>query len=191
MISRERRELDFATVNGTLPDFLNRWLAALALLSAAICGCAVPEPRRVPDGVEPQIVNAALVEANTCLFRYGRCSAPALVVFSLDPDLPFRELRKLAKLTYSTKGTSPATDDLKVLAEPFSDETYRGDVFIKIPESLGYGDGAYIAPIWVERKKLDSGYLSGNMALRLNVYVVDGVPSTTRFLGVDPFTVDR
>jgi hypothetical protein len=191
MIPRVRRKLVLGTVNGTLSDLLTRWLAVLALLSAGISGCAVPEPTPVPDGVEPQIVNAALVEANTCLFRYGRCSAPALVVFSLDPGLPFRELRKLAKLTYSTKGTPPATDDLKVLAKPFTDETYRGDAFLKVPDSLGYGSMAYIAPVWVERKKLDLGYLSGNMALRLNVYVIDGAPSTTRLLGVAPYTVDQ
>ena len=185
----QARSDDERTTN--LRPATHQWLAVLVLLTAAISGCAAPEPRRVPDGVEPQLVKAALVEANTCLFTHGRCSAPALVVFSLDPNLPFREVRKLAKLTYSTKGTLPATDDLKVLAKPFADETYRGDAFIRVPESLGYGESAYIAAIWIERRKLASGFLSGSMLLRLNVYLVDGVPNTTRFLGADPYTADR
>ena len=167
-------------------DSLTRRSAVLAILSTVISGCAVPNPKPIPDGVEPQSVHASLIEANTCLFRYGRCSAPALVVFSLDPKVPFSSLRKLAKLTYSTKGTVPQSDDLKVLATPFADETYRGDEFIRIPESLGYGDRTYIAPIWIERGDLTTGYLSARMALRLNVYVINGFPNTTRFVGVDP-----
>ena len=170
---------------------LAHWSAVLALLSTVISGCAVSGPKPVPDGVEPQTVHAALIEANTCLFRHGSCSAPALVVFSLDPEVPFSSLRQLAKLTYSTKGTVAQSDDLKVLATPFADETYRGDEFIRVPESLGYGHRTYIAPIWIERGKLTRGYLSARMAFRLDVYVVDGLPSTTRFLGVDPYTVDR
>jgi hypothetical protein len=171
--------------------FMRRTLILGALL-ATLSGCAstpsagpFPSPRSIPAGIDPQVVPAALVEANVCLLRIGDCSGPALIVFSLDSDTSFRELRKLAKLTYSTKGTVPATDELKVLAKPFADETYRGDAFIKVPASLGYGGNTYIAPIWVERHKIP-GKLSSRMALRLNLYVVGGAPYTTRFLHVDP-----
>jgi hypothetical protein len=149
-----------------------------------------PAPRSVPAAINPQVATAALVEANVCLLRIGDCSAPALVVFSLDSEMSFHQLRKLAKLTYSTKGTVPATEELRVLAKPFADETYRGDAFIKVPASLGYGGNTYVAPIWVERSRIP-GKLSSQMALKLNVYIVGGAPYTTRFLSVDPTISDR
>ena len=149
-----------------------------------------PPQRSIPAGISPLVVTAALVEANVCLLRIDSCSAPALVAFSLDSDVSFHQLRKLAVLAYSTKGTVPATDELKVLANVFADETYRGDAFIKVPASLGYGDNTYIAPIWVERNRVP-GKLSAEMALRLTAYVVDGTPYTTRFLRVDPTIGDK
>jgi len=169
----------------------------LAVLLGTLSGCAsapnlgpFPASRAIPAGIDPQVATAALVEANVCLFRINDCSAPALVVFSLDSDASFPQLRKLANLTYSTKSTAPSTEELKILAKPFADETYRGDAFIKVPASLGYGGNAYIAPIWIERDRIP-GKLSPGMALKLNVYIVSGAPYTTRFLGVDPIVGDR
>jgi hypothetical protein len=180
----------------SIDRFMRRTLILGALLGA-LAGCApaprtepFPAQRGIPAGIEPQVVTAALVEANVCLFRTDDCSAPALVVFSLDPDASFNELRKLARLAYSTKGTVPVVDELKVLAKPFADETYRGDAFIRVPASLGYGGNTYIAPIWVERARIP-GRLSARMALRLSVYVLDGAPYTTRLRHADPPIIDR
>jgi hypothetical protein len=107
---------------------------------------------------------------------------PALVVFSLDPRVPFHDLRELAKLVNSMRSNPPANEDLEPLSRTVTDETYRGDSFTKGPERLGYGSNTYVAAVWIERERLWAGYLRPNVALTLRVYMLGNQPFTTRLV---------
>jgi len=155
------------------------------LVLAAAAGCAA-RPSPIPERAVPQSATAALVIANTLLFREGSRDLPALVVFNLDPRVPFEDLRKLAKFVSSMRSNPPADEDLNALAKTVTDETYRGDAFTKVPERLGYGSSTYVAPVWIERERLWAGYLRPDAALTFRVYMRDGQPTTTRLVSDAP-----
>jgi len=156
-------------------------LLILSTLWLALAGCAVDKPRSVPSGIEPQLVDAALVQANNCLFQKSACNAPALVVFSLDSSIALGDLKRLAELTYSTKGRTPADSNLQVLSRTVTNEAHHEDAFVKVPEGLGYGKNTYLADVWIQHEKLADGYLRPYRVLRFRVYVVEGRPYTARF----------
>lgn len=154
----------------------------MSTLWLALAGCAADTPRSVPSEIEPQLVDAALVQANNCLFRKSACNAPALVVFSLDSNIALDDLHRLAELAYSTKGGTPADPNLRVLSRMVTNEAHHEDAFVKVPEGLGYGRNTYLADVWLQHERLAEGYLRSRRALRFRVYVVGGKPYTARFV---------
>lgn len=158
---------------------------AVFLVLALVAGCAA-RPSPIPERAMPHSATAALVIANTRLFREGSRDLPALVVLSLDPRVPFDDLRKLAKLISSMRSNPPANEDLKALSRTVTDETYRGDSFTKVPERLGYGSSTFVAAVWIERERLWAGYLRPDAALTFRVYMLGGQPYTTRLVSDAP-----
>jgi hypothetical protein len=108
---------------------------------------------------------------------------PAQIVFTLDSKTSESDLQRLAKLIFSLKGERPSDPDKQMLAREVTDEIYRPNDFVKVPDSLGYGMKTYITHVWIERERLSGGYIQRGASLKFNVYLVDGEPYTIRFMG--------
>jgi hypothetical protein len=132
-----------------------------------------------PEGMAPQAVRGEIVQANMLLFRQGTSLAhPALIVFSLSSKMAVNDLKQLARLAFSLKGSRPTDPDRALLARAVTDESYIPNHFVKIPSSVTGNDETYLAHVWIARSKLTEGYLRSNTSLEFHVYLADGKPYT-------------
>jgi tetratricopeptide (TPR) repeat protein len=136
-------------------------------------------------------VSAAIVQANTRLFRDGTDTDdyPAQVVFSLDPKVKGEALRKLGPQLYTLKNTSPKDPAQKAIVDDISDERYRPNVFVQVPRSLSDSDKVYVGGLIVYRGLLPKRHLGkgsgyGDFLLKCYVDVVDGQPRRLEHIGV-------
>ena len=148
----------------------------------SINGC-VTKPR-IPTGVDPVVVSAAIVQANEALFRPGRLVKPAHVIFTLDPEVSNAKLKYLAHMILGLKETIPRDRDKRHMAHAVSEERYRPHFFLKVPYSISGSHNVYLAGVVVERDKLSGGYLQkAGVLLKCNLYLVDAKPHTITHIG--------
>lgn len=111
---------------------------------------------------EGDVVWAALVQANTLLYKPGDLDCPAMVVYSRDASLDGRpsELRAIAQRIYKLKGTTPRNPVERAIAAKVTNELDR-TMGWELPVELT-ARRVCSAAVMVYRKHLPGGVLSGS-----------------------------
>ncbi len=107
------------------------------------------------------IVWAALVQANTLLFKAGPADCPAQVIYSRDAEFDARpaELRAIAQRIFKLKGSTPTDPREKAIADKLTNEMDR-TMGWRLPVELT-DRPVFSAAIMVWRKHIPAGVLSG------------------------------
>lgn len=117
--------------------------------------------RRVLSSGVP--VMTVLVQANGLLYRRGPFALPCLVLFTFDPDYgqDADYMENLARRVYHLKDTHQVVPDLQYVVALVTDEEAERYRRRPLPVSFTGGPLVYAADLWVKRKYLRGGYLSG------------------------------
>ena len=109
---------------------------------------------------------------------------PALILFSLDPNVDLPTLKGLALISVMLKGTSQSDPDLRVMAYETAHERYTPDRFVEVPESVAHMRGIYFAELMIHRKLLSQHRIACD--LRIAVYLRGKTLHTIRHVGEWP-----
>jgi hypothetical protein len=113
---------------------------------------------------EGAVMWAAIVQANSLLFRRGPTDCPASVIFSHDPwyDDHAEELLQTAHELYQLKGTDQNDADAAAFARMLTNELTRG-MMLRVPKRFTGGRNVFHSAIMLPRKHLPKGYLAGSL----------------------------
>ena len=107
------------------------------------------------------VVWASIVQANNRLFKPGRGSLPAVVLYCADPetfdDRP-DELRDIAGKLFSTKGKRLDDPELQAFSDMLASELDR-EMRMPVPRSLAGSAPLYCTDVLVSRRHLPDGRL--------------------------------
>jgi len=121
-------------------------------------------------------VGAALIMANNRLFsNVDQEDYPAVVVFSLDPNVKETMLPPVARRLFLLKGTSPKDPAENVIAEYLTDERAFFTRFLRVPESISNSDKVFVGDLVIHRALLPKGHIGtgsgyGQFILRIRAY---------------------
>jgi hypothetical protein len=103
---------------------------------------------------------AALVQANSLLFKPGPRDHPAMVVYSRDPAFDDRLdlIQSIGQRLYSLKGSSPSDPQERRLAQAITDESERGLAWT-VPKSCTWGRVVKSSTLMIFRRHLPVPYL--------------------------------
>ena len=110
------------------------------------------------------VVWAAIVQANSLLFRRGPTDSPASVIFSLDPwyDSNPDDLQLAAHELFQLKGTDQNDADAAAFARMLTNELTRA-MMLRAPKRFTGGRNVFHSSIMLPRKHLPKGYLAGSI----------------------------
>jgi len=113
---------------------------------------------------EGHVVWAAIVQANSQLFRRGPNDCPASVIFSLDPwyDTHPQELVQSAGELFELKGTDQNDPDAAAFARMLTNEMTRA-MMLRAPKRFTNGRNVFHSSVMLARKHLPKGFLSGKL----------------------------
>ncbi len=112
---------------------------------------------------EGKIVWAAVVQANSLLFRDDGIDCPASIIYSQDPwfdDRP-EQLSLIARALFALKGTTPRNPVALRFANMLTNEMDRA-MGLKAPTALSQGRDVFHSSIVLPRKHLPHRVLSGS-----------------------------
>jgi iron-sulfur cluster assembly accessory protein len=115
---------------------------------------------------------AAVVHANSTLFRPLPVASGAQVVYAREPGVPLSALREVARRAYALKGTQPADPQLRRLADMLTDEMERA-LDWPIPKALTGGRDVVTTIVMLPREQMPGGLLG------LTVFPVLADPATS------------
>lgn len=109
---------------------------------------------------EGRIALATIVQANTLLFKPGKYSCPAAMVYSEDtffeeyPD----KLKSIASQLFQIKGADCNDKEIQIFSDILADEKVPLFNF-KVPEKLTYGKTVFFTTFIVHREHIPNGYI--------------------------------
>ena len=108
-------------------------------------------------------VLTVLVQGNSRLFKPGRETLPALVLYSGDPfnQRDVESLQEIARRMNELKGKPQEEADLAAVSEIVTDERAVRGRRRRLPTSFTGGAEVYAADLWVERACLEHGFITG------------------------------
>ena len=108
-----------------------------------------------------KVVWGAIVQANRRAYMPGNDDLPAVVAFSLEPDLENdpEALQDIAHRVFALKGQEPEEPNLARIARLISDETAEFH-HERLPDSLSGRHNIYISTLIVARRRLPTGRLT-------------------------------
>ncbi|CAA9375750.1 MAG: hypothetical protein AVDCRST_MAG64-289, partial [uncultured Phycisphaerae bacterium] len=101
---------------------------------------------------------AAVVHANNMLFRPGGGDAGAQVVYAREPDVRLSDLQTIAARAYALKGTRPADQAERRLADMLTDEMERA-LDWPVPMTLTGGRDVVTTVVVLPRQHMPGGFL--------------------------------
>lgn len=128
-----------------------RWLTPADLVSRIYDN----QDRILRDG---RLRWAAVVHANSMLFRPGGGDAGAQVVYAGEGNLSLAELQEIAARAYALKGTRPADPAERKLADMLTDEMERA-LDWPVPKALTGGRDVVTTVVVLPRQHMPGGFL--------------------------------
>lgn len=160
-------------------NVIYRWML-VGLLVIGLGAC-VDAPPNIAGAVHTRS-QGLTVEANRTLFAPGRYNAPALVIFSTNPQVSLATLKGLAEKAYALKDKTPSDPGEAALARTMADETYRRGHIERYPPTVAGNADTYLAHVMIRRSALSEGMLRGR-PLVFDLYTVEGAPVRLDLVG--------